>query len=197
MPDFVGKEMVMRSVFERLLALFLLIVLLPILFFIGLWVAVSSSGPIIFRQVRVGYKMKNFVVYKFRTMYDQPWPVKNIPGYDYRVTRLGRLLRKTHLDELPQLWNVVRGEMSFVGPRPQIVERVQHYLHIYPKRYGNRFEVLPGITGLAQIYGEKAGSKNLFENTALDELYRTRQSICLDVMIAFKTVFKMIKGTSY
>jgi lipopolysaccharide/colanic/teichoic acid biosynthesis glycosyltransferase len=130
-------------------------------------------------------------------MYDRSWPVQNIPTNDHRVTPFGKFLRRTHLDELPQLWNIVRGEMSFVGPRPQISELVGVYLECYPKRYGNRFEVVPGITGLAQIYGGKTGFRNLFECIALDELYRTRRSVCLDVAIAFKTVFKMIKGTSY
>ena len=101
----------MRSVIERFLALFLLVVLSPILVMIAVGVWLSSPGPIIFRQERIGYQSKPFTVYKFRGMYDQPWPVESILKNDPRVTGFGRFIRRTHLDELPQLWNVVRGEM--------------------------------------------------------------------------------------
>jgi len=189
-------ENVMRSVFERSLALFLLVVLLPILIIIGIGVWVDSPGPIIFRQERVGYRGRPFIVYKFRSMYDKPWPIGDILVNDPRVTPFGRLIRKTHFDELPQLWNIVRGEMVFIGPRPQTSGLAMKYSKLYPKRYNRRFLLIPGITGLAQIVTEKGHFSKLFRYIALDEVYRQKRCVGLDIRIALKTIAKMMKGTS-
>lgn len=186
----------MRSVLERFLALFLLVVLSPILSVISIGVWLSSPGPIIFRQERVGYRGRLFIVYKFRGMYDKPWPVESITKNDPRVTGFGRFIRRTHLDELPQLWNIVRGEMVFVGPRPQPVKIVQEYESRYP-RYRHRTSLQPGITGLAQVTYKKGYPRNMRQRVAFDELYRMRRSICLDTVIALKTIQKMCQGTSY
>lgn len=187
----------MKSALERFLALFLLIVLLPILIILGIVTFTDSSGPVIFRQRRVGYKGKHFTVYKFRTMYDKPWSVVNISGNDKRVTSSGRFLRRTHFDELPQFWNIVRGQMSFVGPRPQVPELVDLYDSLYPLRYRRRLMLLPGLTGLPQIMGEKLGAHNLFKAIALDELYRQKKNIWLDIKIFLLTIVKVLKASSY
>lgn len=186
----------MRSAIERSLALFCIIVIFPGLLVIALGILVSSPGPIIFRQVRVGQGGVPFVIYKFRTMYDQPWKVENLLGHDPRVTIFGSWLRKTHLDELPQLWNIVQGEMAFIGPRPHCLLDTQRRRRRC-RRYRNRFQILPGITGFAQIQKKKGYSHDLFQKVAFEEYYRIRRCLRLDIEITLKTIFKMVRGSGY
>ena len=139
--------------FGRAGALILLICALPILFFVALAIKISSSGPVFYQQVRVGRFGKNFSILKFRTMITDAEKYTGAvlaSAGDTRITRIGKLLRATHLDELPQLWNVVRGDMGFIGPRPERPVFVDKFVTIIP-RYHERHLVIPGITGLAQI----------------------------------------------
>jgi lipopolysaccharide/colanic/teichoic acid biosynthesis glycosyltransferase len=143
----------MKAIFDVVIALVLLVLLAPLIAFLILLVKLSSRGPTIYRQVRLGRDGSRFMIYRLRTMTNHcerdTGPRWSIPG-DSRVTRLGRLLRQTHLDELPQLWNVLRREMSLVGPRPERPEFVSQLERALPK-YRERLSVLPGITGLAQV----------------------------------------------
>ena len=134
-------------------ALVLLVVLTPLLLVVGVLVKLTSSGPALYSQLRLGKNGRAYRIYKFRTMWhnceQQSGPQWSRPG-DPRVTRLGRLLRRTHLDELPQLWNVLRGDMSLVGPRPERPEIVPLLEEAIPG-YRRRLLVRPGVTGLAQL----------------------------------------------
>ena len=158
-----------KSVEDRILGLGLLLCALPIMGLIALAIKLDSKGPVFFRQNRYGFKNNNISVYKFRTMYDAadaPGIVPQATKSDPRVTRVGRFLRKTSLDELPQLLNVVGGSMSLVGPRPHAVEHNQHYAQIIDGYLG-RHRVKPGITGWAQVNGLRG-------ETNTDELMRLR-----------------------
>lgn len=143
-------------------------------------VAVSMGRPILFRHVRPGLHNAPFTMLKFRTMRDGA-------GTDAeRLTRVGRLLRSTSLDELPQLWNVLRGEMSIVGPRPLLVE----YLDRYTPEQARRHDVKPGITGLVQVSGRNALAWE--EKLALDVQYVRQRTLALDVRILARTLFQVI-----
>jgi len=159
------------------------VVFLPLWVVIGVAIKIDSPGPILFRQKRVGMYGKKFVLWKFRTMYDgvkrQEYAPKNLK--DKRVTRVGRFLRKTSLDEVPQFWNVLKGEMSTVGPRPEMPFIVSKYTD-WQKR---RLDVKPGITGLWQILGRK--DLPLHENIEYDFYYIKNKSLLLDFVIILKT----------
>ena len=172
--------------FKRLfgigLSLILMFVFSPLIGGLATIILIKVGYPIVFRQIRPGYKNENFVVYKFRTMTDAKDSSGNLLPDERRLTKLGNFLRKASLDELPQLWNVIKGEMSFVGPRPLLVE----YLPYYSKEQLRRHDVKPGITGWAQINGRNAITwKKKFE---LDVWYVDNQSFILDMKIMFLTV---------
>ena len=166
-----------------------LIVFSPIMAIVALGIALISGRPVLFRQVRPGLNGKPFVLVKFRTMREANGPDGTpLPDSD-RLTRLGQFLRRTSLDELPQLWNVLKGEMSLVGPRPLLVE----YLPYYNTRQKLRHEVRPGITGLAQIHG-----RNLLpweDRLEMDAQYVENQSFLLDLRILARTVLKVVDGS--
>jgi len=164
-----------------------LILCAPLFALVALLVKVGSPGPVFFRQVRPGLHGRPFIIYKFRTMrvaYDfqgRPLPDKE------RLTRLGKFLRSTSLDELPELWNVLKGEMSLVGPRPLLVE----YLDRYTPKQARRHEVKPGITGWAQVNGRNAITwEKKFE---LDVWYVDNWSLWLDLKILWLTLVKVFK----
>lgn len=144
----------LKRAFDVLAASMVLIFLLPAYAVIALAIALDSRGPILFRQERTGLNGQTFMIYKFRTMTvaEPGVSVSHATRGDPRVTRVGRFLRQTSLDELAQLLNVLRGEMALVGPRPHAVEHDRHYAKLLPQ-YGSRFAVRPGLTGLAQIQG--------------------------------------------
>jgi lipopolysaccharide/colanic/teichoic acid biosynthesis glycosyltransferase len=163
-----------------------LIVLFPIILIIALLVYMFLGKPILFNQIRPGFKGKSFVMYKFRTMNN--FSDKNgklLPDVE-RLTRLGNFLRKTSLDELPELWNVLKGDMSLVGPRPLIVE----YLSLYDKEQARRHDAKPGITGLAQVNGRN--KQDWKKRLELDVWYVDNPSLLLDMKIFLKTVFVVI-----
>jgi len=165
-----------------------LIVLSPLLFAVWLSVQVVLGNPAIFRQRRPGLHGKPFVMYKFRTMSSERDADDNILPDEKRLGRFGAALRKTSLDELPELWNVVKGDMSLVGPRPLLME----YLPLYDDFQNRRHEVRPGLTGWAQINGRNAVSWQ--DKFAMDVWYVENRSLWLDVKIMFMTLGKLFKA---
>ena len=169
-------------------ALICLILLSPIILITAIVVAVGLGRPIIFRQPRPGLNEKMFVLYKFRTMKSVD-VARGLVTDEQRLTKLGKFLRSTSLDELPSLWNVLTGDMSFVGPRPLLVE----YLDRYSSEQARRHEVRPGITGLAQVNGRNHLEwDNKFK---LDIEYVDNVSMKLDFMILLKTITVVSKAS--
>ena len=164
----------------------MLLLSIPFVFvFLAVWVKLGS--PVIFRQSRPGLKGHTFEMLKFRTMNDQRSADGSLLHDSERLTNFGKLLRSTSVDEIPALWNVFKGHMSFVGPRPLLVE----YLDLYSEEQARRHDVRPGITGWAQINGRNALSWE--EKFAMDVWYVDNQSMILDFKILFKTVMKVLK----
>ncbi len=176
-----------KEVFDRLLAFILIIILSPIMLIIALAIRLTMGSPVIFKQQRAGYKGRVFILYKFRTMTNETDENGNLLPDEKRLTKLGKFLRSTSLDELPQLFNILKGDMSFVGPRPLLVE----YLELYDEEQMRRHDVKPGITGWAQINGRNAVSWE--EKFKYDVWYVDNRSFWLDVKILFKTFIKVLK----
>jgi lipopolysaccharide/colanic/teichoic acid biosynthesis glycosyltransferase len=182
-----GWPLLAKRVLDRGAAAAGLLVAAPILLAAAVAVRVSMGSPVLFRQVRPGRGGVPFVLLKFRTMREAlDADGRPLPD-ELRLTRLGRLLRSTSLDELPQLWNVLRGELSLVGPRPLLVR----YLERYTPEQARRHEVLPGITGWAQVNGRNAISWE--EKFALDVWYVDHWTPGLDVRILAMTVARLIR----
>jgi lipopolysaccharide/colanic/teichoic acid biosynthesis glycosyltransferase len=193
-----------KPLFDAVLASLFLVILSPLLLAVAVLIRLTTPGPALIRQTRVGRDRRPFVLYKFRTMYtgnsdelhrqyvrkllteDQP-PAGGQRGLfkledDPRITPVGRLLRKTSIDELPQLLNVIRGGMSLVGPRPVLPWEVE----MIGEAHDRRFEVRPGITGLWQVSGRSR--LTMRQGLELDVEYASRQSFAFDLMILLKTV---------
>lgn len=178
----------MKRILDVVLAGLGLTILAPVLATTALAVRVALGSPVLFRQRRPGLHGRPFILYKFRTMREAVDPTgQPLPDGD-RLTRLGRFLRATSLDELPELWNVVRGDMSLVGPRPLLMD----YLPLYTPAQARRHEVRPGITGWAQVNGRNALSWD--ERLALDVWYVDHRSLRLDLRIMVLTVWKVLAG---
>ena len=186
----------LKSVVERLAALVVLIVTAPIILIAAILIRLESPGPSLFRQTRIGYRGKPFTICKLRTMSHSTGPrtleddmtVENDP----RITRLGKFLRSSRLDEVPQLINVVRGDMSIIGPRPE-TERLSHWYAENIDFYAYRHIVLPGITGWAQVkQGHVASQEDVMRKLQYDFYYIKNYSLWLDVVIVLKTVKVML-----
>ncbi|HHV61373.1 MAG TPA: sugar transferase [Firmicutes bacterium] len=169
------------------ISLILLILLLPLLLIIALLVCLTMGSPVFFRQIRPGLHGKPFVMLKFRTMTNARDKKGVLLPDEERITLLGRFLRSTSLDELPELLNVLHGEMSLVGPRPLLME----YLDRYTPEQARRHEVKPGITGWAQVNGRNALTWE--EKFKLDVWYVDNWSLFLDLKILWLTLVKVIK----
>jgi len=165
-----------------------LIMLAPVIAVIALLVRLNLGSPVIYRQKRPGPHGNVFTFYKFRTMTDDRDVQRNFLPDEKRLTSFGEFLRRTSLDELPELWNVLKGDMSLVGPRPLLVE----YLDRYTPEQARRHEVRPGITGWAQVNGRNAISWE--EKFEYDVWYVDNWSLWLDLKIIFMTILKVIKG---
>ena len=163
------------------------ILVLPFLGVLALLVRISLGSPVLFRQLRPGKNGKPFVLYKFRTMLDKRDGSGDLLKDDARLTRIGRFLRSTSLDELPELFNVLKGEMSLVGPRPLLMQ----YLDRYTPEQARRNEVKPGLTGWAQVNGRNAITWE--DKFKLDVWYVDHQSLWLDLKILGMTVLKVIR----
>ncbi|WP_019503969.1 sugar transferase [Pleurocapsa sp. PCC 7319] len=173
---------------DRLVAAIALLIFSPILVFVALLIRVKLSSPIFFTQLRPGKDGNIFTFYKFRTMTDAKNAEGNLLPDGDRLTTLGEWLRKTSLDELPQLWNVLKGDMSIVGPRPLLIQ----YLDRYTPEQARRHEVLPGITGWAQVNGRRQLDGDWEKKFQLDVWYINNWSLWLDWKILWLTVFAVI-----
>ncbi len=184
-----------KKIFDFLGAFVLLVLAAPLFPLIAVWIRATSPGPIIFRQTRLGCRGVPFKVFKFRTLGDKTGhPMDMVLRGDQRVTAPGRFLRKTHLDELPQLINVLLGQMSLVGPRPFPLDISKKCIQEIPS-FARRLDVLPGMTGLAQIYGREwwinRGFRCVFR---LDLFYINRRCFLLDLYILFRTAGTVLLG---
>lgn len=171
-----------KRFFDIIFSFLALIVLSPLLFIIALLVRIKLGSPVIFKQERPGLNEKIFTLYKFRTMTDKKDEQGNLLSDSERLTSFGRWLRSTSLDELPELWNILKGEMSIVGPRPLLVE----YLPRYNDKQRRRHLVRPGLTGLAQVSGRNAISWE--ERFSLDSEYVNSLSFFMDTKIILKSI---------
>lgn len=176
-----------KSIFDKILVLFLIILFSPIYIVVSLLIFFKMGSPILFRQKRPGYKEKIFGIYKFRTMTNEKDEFGNLLPDDKRLVGIGKFIRSTSLDELPQLFNVLKGEMSFVGPRPLLEE----YLPLYNEKQKRRHDVKPGITGWAQVNGRNAISWE--QKFDYDVWYVDNQSFWLDIKILWLTFLKVVK----
>lgn len=183
------------------IALMVLVVLSPLLLAVGLIIRLSSPGPVLFRQQRTGAGGRTFTVYKFRSMSDLPsthGTVVQARRDDARITPFGRFIRRTSIDELPQMLNVLNGTMSLVGPRPHAVEHDTYYA----KRIANyplRFAALPGLSGLAQVNGARGGTpriEDMERRLAYDLAYIRSASLRSDLRIIAATIREMLHSTS-
>ena len=198
----VSDRQLKRS-FDLFLALVGLLFLAPLLLLIALTVKLSSPGPVLFRQKRYGLDGKCFWVYKFRSMRvledgDQPG-LKQATRHDSRVTAVGAVLRRWSLDELPQLFNVIKGEMSLVGPRPHAVEHNEYYRQ-HVAGYMQRHAFKPGITGLAQVEGwrgETAEMDAMARRVDADLRYQRDWSLKLDIKILIKTLINLNSSNAF
>lgn len=184
--------MIYRKYIKRILdftgALIMLIVLSPVLLVVTVWLHFANKGAgAFFTQERPGKDERIFKLYKFKSMTDERDAEGNLLPDGERLTSVGRFIRKTSLDELPQLWNVLKGDMSFIGPRPLLVQ----YLPLYSASQRRRHEVRPGITGWAQVSGRNAISWE--RKFALDVWYVDHLSFRLDCIIIWRTVVKVLR----
>lgn len=178
-----------KRMFDIMLSLVILILFSPIMLLVALAVKIDSEGPIVFKQKRLGKNAKEFYIYKFRTM------VVNAEksgvysdDKDPRITRVGSILRKTSIDELPQIFNILIGDMSFIGPRPPLTYHPWP-IEEYTDEQKRMFNVRPGITGWAQVNGRKAVEWN--HRIELNNWYVDNLSVFLDIKILFLTIFKV------
>ena len=176
-----------KPLFDKLLALILIIIFSPLMIITAILIYLKMGRPIIFTQDRPGYKGKIFKIYKFRTMTDEKDENGELLPDEKRLKGIGKIIRSLSLDELPQLFNVLKGDMSFVGPRPLLVE----YLELYNEEQKKRHDVLPGITGWAQVNGRNAISWQ--EKFKYDVEYVKKQSFLFDLKIMFLTAMKVFK----
>ena len=176
----------MKRLLDIIIASIALILLSPLYAFVAYKVKKNLGSPVLFRQVRPGLRGKQFEMIKFRTMKDAVDAQGNPLPDSERLTPFGKMLRSTSLDEMPELWNVIKGDMSVVGPRPLLTE----YLPLYTEEQAKRHHVRPGMTGHAQVNGRNAiGWEEKFK---LDTWYVENQSTLLDFKIMFKTVHKVL-----
>lgn len=175
-----------KRVFDFVCSLLALIVLSPVLLITAILVRIKLGTPVIFKQKRPGLNEKIFTLYKFRTMTDQKDEQGNLLPDEVRLTKFGKMLRSTSLDELPELWNILKGDMSVVGPRPLAVQ----YLPYYTDEERKRHSVRPGLTGLAQVNGRNAISWE--ERFSFDLQYITNISLLIDIKVIIDSMLVVI-----
>lgn len=177
----------LKRVFDIVFSIIALVILLPLFVVVAFLIRIKLGSPIIFKQKRPGLNAKCFTLYKFRTMTDEKdCNDKLLPDED-RLTKFGQFIRSTSIDELPELWNILKGEMSFVGPRPLL----EQYLDLYTPNQMRRHDVLPGLTGLAQVNGRN--SITWEDKFSLDIEYVDSHSIWMDLRVLVMTLYKVIK----
>lgn len=188
-------QKVIKRIFDIIFSLIAIVALLPLWLVVGVWIAVSSPGGVFFKQRRTGYRGREFDLLKFRSMYvnknaDSEQATKGDP----RITRVGQILRKSSLDELPQLLNVLKGDMSIIGPRPHMLAHTEYYSRLIPD-YMRRHEMRPGLTGYAQILGYRGATPRLEDmerRVRADIEYVDRFSLWLDLKIFAVSLWKML-----
>lgn len=188
------RKLIWKRLLDILFGVIGLIISAPFILVFGIIIKLTSPGPVFFKQERVGYMGKNFKVIKLRSMRNDAeaktgavWAKKNDP----RVTPVGRFMRKTRIDEMPQFWNVLKGDMSLVGPRPERPELTEKFYKQWPE-FPQRLRIIPGITGYAQVNGGYDISPE--EKCYLDNYYIKHYSFLFDIKIALQTVKIMFTG---
>ena len=184
-PTFYDKYV--KRFFVIILSLFALILLSPVMLIVAILVRIKLGSPVIFCQERPGKNERIFKLYKFRSMTDKRDEKGELLPDEVRLTKFGKLLRSTSLDELPELWNILRGDMSIVGPRPLLVK----YLPLYNEVQKHRHDVRPGLTGWAQVHGRNTISWE--EKFEYDVWYVEHLSFAIDVKTVFLTVKKVFR----
>lgn len=182
-PIFIKLQQLLKWIVDRCVAAIALIILSPVLLGVAVAIYLQMGSPVLFAQPRPGKEGRIFTFYKFRTMTSDRNSNGNFLPDEQRLTALGKFLRSSSLDELPQLWNVLKGEMSFVGPRPLIVE----YLELYSPEQARRHDVLPGITGWAQVNGRRLLDQFWDKKFQLDVWYIEHWNLWLDLKILLMT----------
>ena len=175
-----------KRILDIIIASIALVLLFPIYLYVAYKVRKNLGSPVVFRQIRPGLHGKPFEMIKFRTMTDERDAEGNLLPNEQRLSKFGKMLRATSLDEMPELWNVIKGDMSIVGPRPLLMD----YLPLYNEEQAKRHNVRPGMTGYAQVNGRNSISWE--EKFKLDTWYIENQSIWLDFKIMFQTVKKVL-----
>ncbi|MFN6518476.1 MAG: sugar transferase [Nostoc sp. CreGUA01] len=181
-----------KFILDRIVAAIALIFLSPLFLVVAIAIYLRMGNPVIFTQPRPGKNARIFNFYKFRTMTNECDAQGNLLADEKRLTAFGKFLRQTSLDELPQLWNVLKGDMSFVGPRPLLVK----YLDRYTPQQARRHEVKPGITGWAQVNGRRTLDRFWQKKFELDVWYIDRWSLGLDLKILLMTIWQVIQRKS-
>lgn len=176
----------LKSVLDIFLSILVLLLIFPILLLLSCAIFVSMGSPIFFKQERIGKNNKPFIMYKFRTMREPKEGENRLLSDADRVTKVGAFLRKTSLDELPEIINVIKGEMSLVGPRPLL----DLHLELFNDQQLKRHDVKPGMTGLAQVMGRQ--SLSFTQRTDLDVKYVENLSLWLDIKIIIKTILVVL-----
>lgn len=187
---------IVKRGFDLVSSFVALVIFSPLLLVVALWIKLDSKGPVFFMQQRAGHKEQPFKIFKFRTMLhrapdeiDQHQEQVVSAGHDPRITRAGRFIRATSLDELPQLINILIGDMSVVGPRPVLMEQTV----VVPPSYKKRFSVRPGLTGLSQVRGRR--SLGWLQQLAYDAEYVEKQNLLFDLKILLLTVKVVLTGS--
>lgn len=180
-------KLIFKRVLDFFVSLITIVILSPLFLILFILVKTKLGSPVLFRQERPGYKGKIFTLIKFRTMTDQKDENGELLSDEQRLTKFGKFLRSTSCDELPELWNILCGNMSIVGPRPLLVE----YLPLYTEEQSHRHDVRPGLTGLAQVNGRNAISWE--EKFQLDINYVNNVTFLNDCKIILKTVMKVVQ----
>ena len=198
----IGMRLLLKALEDKVLSLLILILISPILLLVAAAVKFDSPGPVFFRQKRTGWSGKSFKIWKFRSMYVQQetdGKLKQAEKNDSRITRVGAFIRKTSLDELPQIFNVLSGDMSLVGPRPHAIQHDKEYSQrIFD--YFARHHIKPGITGLAQVRGLRGETKDInqmIQRVESDIEYINKWSIWLDITIIARTVLSLTGKSAY
>lgn len=198
----IGMRLLLKAIEDKVLSILILIIISPILLLVAIAVKLDSPGPVFFRQNRTGWSGKSFRIWKFRSMYvhqEEAGKLKQAEKNDSRITRVGAFIRKTSLDELPQIFNVLTGDMSLVGPRPHAVQHDKEYSQrIFD--YFARHHIKPGITGLAQVRGLRGETKDInqmIQRIESDIEYINKWSVWLDITIILRTVFAFTGKSAY
>lgn len=182
--------LIIKRLFDIIASLIAIILLAIPMLIVAICIKIEDGDPILFKQIRMGKGLKPFYIYKFRTMKTQRKELESDLTHEEMVTKVGKILRATSIDELPQLFNILKGEMSFIGPRPWIVE----YYEWFTEEQKRRSDVKPGITGLAQANGRNG--INVFKKINYDIEYVDNMSVWLDIKIFFLSIIAVLKKTS-